>query len=129
MVRTRLRRLPDGRLRPIEAGWFGVLTIAAGLIVLVLGANVLAGAITFATVLLYTGVYTPLKRHTSFATHARAVLGALPPMIRWAAARGTLNLEAWMLFVASLLYLELLRGSRCSPMMFADLGTPPHRRF
>jgi protoheme IX farnesyltransferase len=104
MERTRLRPLPDGRLQPIEAGCFGVLTTAAGLIVLVVGANVLAGAITCATVLLYIGVYTPLKRQTPFATLAGAVPGALPPMIGWAAARGTLSVEAWVLFAIVFLW-------------------------
>lgn len=99
MDRTRLRPLPDGRLQPIEAGWFAAVMTTAGLIVLALGANRLAVAIAFITVLLYIGVYTPLKRRTPFATFVGAVPGALPPMIGWAAARATLGPEAWMLFL------------------------------
>ena len=104
MPRTRLRPLPAGRLRPIEAGWFAIVTTTAGLIVLALGANLLAAATAFATVLLYIGVYTPLKRRTAFATLVGAVPGALPPMIGWAAARATLSPEAWVLFLIVFLW-------------------------
>ncbi|MBI2833722.1 MAG: protoheme IX farnesyltransferase [Acidobacteria bacterium] len=104
MVRTRLRPLADGRLQPIEAGWFATVTITTGLIALVLGANLLAAATALATVLLYIGIYTPLKRRTAFATLVGAVPGALPPMIGWAAARGTLGPEAWVLFLIVFLW-------------------------
>lgn len=99
MQRTRLRPLPDGRLQPIEAGWFATVTITAGLILLAVGVNLLAATIAFATVLLYVGIYTPLKRRTPFATIVGAVPGALPPMIGWAAARATLSLDGWVLFL------------------------------
>jgi len=104
MNRTRLRPLPDGRLQPMEAGWFAIVTVSGGLIVLALGANLLAVAVGLLTLLLYVGVYTPLKRRTAFATLVGAVPGALPPMIGWAAARGTLSSEAWMLFLIVFLW-------------------------
>jgi protoheme IX farnesyltransferase len=46
----------------------------------------------------YALVYTPLKRVTSLATIIGAVPGALPPVIGWAASRGSVGLEAWVLF-------------------------------
>lgn len=104
MHRTRLRPLPDGRLQPMEAGWFAFVTVAGGLVVLALGANLLAAALSLLTLLLYVGLYTPLKRRTAFATLVGAVPGALPPLIGWAAARGTLSSEAWMLFLIVFLW-------------------------
>lgn len=98
MRRTRARPLPAGRLRPIEARNAGLALSAIGLLELALGANPLAAAVAFVTLVSYLVVYTPLKRRTSLATIAGAVPGALPPMIGWAAARGTLSIEAWTLF-------------------------------
>jgi len=63
-----------------------------------LGANWLAAGVAAATLASYALIYTPLKRVTSLATVIGAVPGALPPMIGWAAARGSLSLEAWVLF-------------------------------
>jgi protoheme IX farnesyltransferase len=46
----------------------------------------------------YFGVYTPLKKRTTLATAIGAFPGAVPPLIGWAAARGSLSLDAWILF-------------------------------
>ncbi len=70
----------------------------SGLLQIGLGANWLAAGIAAATLGSYALVYTPLKRVTSLATVIGAVPGALPPMIGWAASRGSLSLEAWVLF-------------------------------
>jgi protoheme IX farnesyltransferase len=43
-------------------------------------------------------VYTPLKRRTSLSTLVGAVPGALPPVIGWAAATGTISVPAIVLF-------------------------------
>jgi protoheme IX farnesyltransferase len=98
MRRTRMRPLPDGRVQPGEALVFGCALAAIGLMILTATANVLAAAVALATVLVYVAVYTPLKRRTSLATVVGAVPGALPPIIGWAAARGTLSVQAWTLF-------------------------------
>jgi protoheme IX farnesyltransferase len=47
---------------------------------------------------LYLGVYTPLKTRTPLATAVGAIPGALPPLIGWAAARGSLSVGGWVLF-------------------------------
>lgn len=98
MRRTRMRPLPDGRVGPREATVFGALLTALGLLQLGLGANWLTAGIAAATLACYALVYTPLKRVTPLATIIGAVPGALPPVIGWAAARGTLTVEAAVLF-------------------------------
>jgi heme o synthase len=98
MRRTRLRPVASGRLRLREAGWFAVALSVVGLFQLALGANLLAAGVALATIGSYAVVYTPLKTRTSLATVVGAVPGALPPMIGWAAATGTLSIEAWVLF-------------------------------
>ncbi len=98
MRRTQARPLPAGRLSMTEAGRFALMLAGIGLLQLALGANLLAAVVAFATIASYAFVYTPLKRRTSLATVIGAVPGALPPMIGWAAATGSLTIEAWVLF-------------------------------
>jgi protoheme IX farnesyltransferase len=98
MRRTRLRPVPDGRLRPAESLLFAMLSSAVGLLILVAGVNLLSALVALATLLIYVLVYTPLKRRTSFATVIGAIPGALPPVIGWAAARDSLSQGAWVLF-------------------------------
>jgi protoheme IX farnesyltransferase len=98
MKRTRLRPVPDGRLQPGESLLFATATSAGGLLILGAGVNLLSAAVAGATLLTYALIYTPLKRHTSFATVVGAIPGALPPVIGWAAATGSLDAGAWVLF-------------------------------
>ena len=69
-----------------------------GAVWLALAANVLACLVALATSVLYLGLYTPLKTRTTLSTAVGAIPGALPPLIGWAAARGSLSLGAWVLF-------------------------------
>jgi heme o synthase len=98
MRRTQHRPLPDGRVAAGEALVFGTGLSVAGLLMLAAGVNVLAAAVALATLASYAAVYTPLKSRTSLATVIGAVPGALPPVIGWAAATGTLSQGAWILF-------------------------------
>ncbi len=104
MSRTRMRPLPDGRVSPVEAGVFALMMAVGGLLVLAVGTNTLAAMVALATLVTYVGIYTPLKLRTSFATVVGAVPGALPPMIGWAAATGTVTREAWLLFAIVFLW-------------------------
>ena len=104
MRRTRARQLPDGRLAAAEAFAFATLLSAAGLIVLAAGVNRLSAAVALATLASYAAVYTPLKRHTSFATVIGAIPGALPPVIGWTAAVNSLSQGAWVLFAIVFLW-------------------------
>lgn len=98
MRRTAQRPLPAGRLQPDVALLCAGLLGGAGLLELALGANLLAAALAGATLVGYVCVYTPLKRVSSLATVVGAVPGAVPPMIGWAAVRGSLGPGAWALF-------------------------------
>lgn len=98
MRRTARRPLPSGQLTPLEAAVFGVGLTLAGTAYLALTTNGLASALSAVTIASYLLLYTPLKRVTSLATVVGAVPGALPPLIGWAAARGRLGVEAWVLF-------------------------------
>jgi len=98
MRRTRLRPIPGGRLRVADGTWFGTLLSAAGLIELTWKVNPLAAAVAAATLVSYVFVYTPLKRRTPLSTLVGAVPGALPPVIGWAAATGTIAIPAVVLF-------------------------------
>jgi protoheme IX farnesyltransferase len=98
MRRTRRRPIPGGRLRAVDGAWFGTLLSATGLIELTWKVNPLASAVAAATLVSYVFVYTPLKTRTSLSTLIGAVPGALPPVIGWAAATGTISIGAIVLF-------------------------------
>jgi len=98
MRRTAARPLPTGLLQPREVLIFGAATIVLGGAWLALATNFLAAFLALATSVLYLGLYTPLKTRTTLATAVGAFPGALPPLIGWAAARGSLSPAAWILF-------------------------------
>jgi protoheme IX farnesyltransferase len=104
MNRTKNRPLPDGRLQPREAVWFGILVVTAGLAYLALAVNLTSAGVTAVITLSYLLLYTPLKRRTSLCMLVGAIPGALPPVIGWVAARGTLDINAWVLFAILFLW-------------------------
>jgi len=104
MRRTAARPLPSGALAPAEAFWFGASLAAIGALELLLTTNVLAASLAVLTSLMYLGIYTPLKMRTTAATLIGAFPGALPPVIGWAAARGSLGAGAYVLFAILFLW-------------------------
>jgi len=98
MRRTDTRPLPDGRLHPQDALWFGVLLSSIGIAELSLFVNQLTAFMALLTLASYVFVYTPLKRRTSLSTIVGAVPGALPAVIGWTAATDTVSIEGWILF-------------------------------
>jgi protoheme IX farnesyltransferase len=99
MRRTASRPLPSGILRPAEALWFGVALAAVGAADLWVAGGWMASLLGVMTCLSYLLAYTPLKTRTAWATFVGAFPGAIPPMIGWAAASGTLDKGAWLLFL------------------------------
>jgi len=104
MHRTRGRPIPDGRLAPADALVFGALLTAFGVLYLAVMVDVLPAAVTAITSVAYLFAYTPLKRRTSLCSVVGAVPGALPPLTGWAAASGSLDLGAWMIFAIMFLW-------------------------
>jgi heme o synthase len=98
MRRTAGRPLPSGVLQPREALWFGITLSLAGALDLYFTAGPLAAGLGVATCLSYLLAYTPLKKLTVWATFIGAFPGAIPPMIGWVAATGSLDRGAWLLF-------------------------------
>ena len=98
MDRTRDRPIPTGKLAPGPALVWVLLLAVAGVGILLVWVNPLAAGLAAATVLVYAGVYTPLKQRTRWATEIGAVAGALPPLVGWAAAEGRIAPLGWFLF-------------------------------
>jgi len=104
MRRTAGRPIPAGRMTPARGWWVGIGLAAAGVGILAVTVNLLTSLLALATVLLYVGVYTPLKRMTPLNTMVGAIPGAIPPMMGWTAVTGEAGLPAWVLFAILFLW-------------------------
>lgn len=104
MRRTARRPLPAGRLHPAEALIFGLFASASGVIVLWLQVNPLASILALTALSSYLLMYTPLKKKTSLCTLVGAFPGAMPCLIGWAAARGSLDQESLVLYAMLFLW-------------------------
>ena len=104
MRRTSRRPVASGRIKPSHALWFGISLSLAGTVYLALAVNVLASLLALVTLLTYLFLYTPLKRKTPLCALIGTFPGAVPPLIGWAAARGRLDPEAWVLYALVFLW-------------------------
>jgi protoheme IX farnesyltransferase len=104
MRRTQARPLPSGRLEPAPALIFAIAISAAGFADLWFGANPLAALLGLFTLLTYLFIYTPLKQRSPHSTTFGSLPGAMPPLIGFAAASGTLTWDAWVLFAILFLW-------------------------
>jgi len=104
MRRTASRPLPAGRLPSGEALAFGVVVSLIGLFDLALFVNPLTALVAGSTLIAYVFAYTPLKTRTWWSTSVGAIPGAAPPLIGWAAARGTLDAGAAALFAIQFIW-------------------------
>jgi len=104
MRRTANRPLPSGKLLPWEALAFGTgLTLGAEVYLLVL-VNPLSALLGLTVIAGYLFAYTPLKTRSSLSTLVGAFPGAVPPLIGWTAATGSLSIEGWVLFAILFLW-------------------------
>ena len=104
MRRTQDRPLPAGRLDAWKALVFAIAISVAGFAELWFGANPLSAMLGLVTLLTYLFVYTPLKQRSPHSTTIGSIPGAMPPLIGFAAASGTLTWDAWVLFAILFLW-------------------------
>ncbi len=103
MNRTRHRPIPSGRLSASAAALWAGLSVGWGLLLLVTFVNPLTAGLALLVEILYLAVYTPLKRRSPLCTLVGAVCGAIPPVMGWTAATGSIGAGAWLL--AGILFL------------------------
>ena len=99
MARTASRPVASGRVSPRAALVFGCVLAGLSLVLMSLTLNVLAALLAFAGFVGYVGVYTVwLKRRTPQNIVIGGAAGAIPPLVGWAAERGSLSWTAVYLF-------------------------------
>jgi len=98
MTRTKNRPLPTERLNVSEAITFIVIVFLISIAILWIYTNPLTVMLSLVSMLLYSFVYTPLKRVGPIAVFVGAIPGALPPLLGWVAATGTITYEALIIF-------------------------------
>ena len=127
MHRTSNRPIPSGRVSPLAAVRFGIALQVASFLLLSLTVNVLSAALAFGGFVGYVGVYTMwLKRRTPQNIVIGGAAGAMPPLVAWAATRGSLSWTAIYLF-AIVFYWTPPHFWALSLLMkdeYADVGVP-----
>lgn len=104
MERTENRPIPAGLISPSTALLFGAVLGVFGTVYLTFLVNGLTGMLGALTFVSYVFVYTPLKRVTTLNTAIGAIPGALPPLMGWTAATGSLGAAGWTLFMILFLW-------------------------
>ncbi len=99
MARTATRPVPSGRVAPRAALIYGCGLAAASFVLMSLTLNLLAASLALTGFVGYVGVYTiALKRRTPQNIVIGGAAGAMPPLVGWAATRGSLSWTAVYLF-------------------------------
>lgn len=107
MNRTLNRPLPQERMGINESYVLASLMGIAGIAILWIFMNPLSGILGLIALILYTVVYTPLKRVTPFAVFVGAIPGAIPPLLGHVASTsgfGEIQFQAWILFVIQFMW-------------------------
>lgn len=86
MSRTRNRPLVRKLISTRGAVVFAVACGLVGTAGLYYGVNPTTAFLGFANIILYAGIYTPLKRISVLNTWVGAIVGGLPPLMGWTAA-------------------------------------------
>ncbi|MEK6783185.1 MAG: heme o synthase [Bacteroidota bacterium] len=98
MKRTMNRPLPTARLTVQEAMIFALICLLISIALLWFFTNPLTVILSLVSMVLYSFVYTPLKRVGPIAVFVGAIPGALPPLLGWIAATGSISHEAMIIF-------------------------------
>ncbi len=105
MSRTATRPIPSGRVQPQEALAFGLILSALSVLTLGVLVNWLSAALLALTIFFYAVIYSMwLKRSTPQNIVIGGAAGAIPPVIGWAAATGSVSLESFVLFLIIFLW-------------------------
>lgn len=107
MNRTQNRPLPQDRMSVNESFLLAFITGVSGVVILWVFMNPLSGLLGLLALILYTCVYTPLKRVTPLAVFVGAFPGAIPPLLGHVASTsgfGEIELGAWVLFVGQFMW-------------------------
>ena len=104
MGRTRNRPLPAGYINPASAILLSIVLGLSGASLLFFGTTWMATCLGIFNLVWYNLVYTPLKQKSPFALLIGAVTGAIPPMIGWCAAGGSIT-DSTILAVACFMFL------------------------
>lgn len=100
MQRTQKRPIPSGRLSPGQGLAFGVILTVIAFFIMVSFVNFLAAMLTLAGTIYYVLIYSILLKKTTVQNIViGGGAGAIPPLVGWAAATGSLNIPALFLFV------------------------------
>lgn len=91
MPRTAKRPLPSHLISPLHAFTFGSVTAVSGVALLYGCVNPLTASLGLLNIILYAGVYTPLKRLSVVNTWIGALVGGIPPLMGWAACTNSLD--------------------------------------
>ncbi|MEX2511274.1 MAG: heme o synthase [Cyclobacteriaceae bacterium] len=98
MKRTQSRPLPMNVISVTEAYWFTCITAFLGILILGYFTNMITTSLGILSMVLYIFVYTPLKRVGPIAVLVGAIPGAMPPLLGWTAATGSISYEAMIIF-------------------------------
>ena len=97
MARTCNRPIPSKRISSTHGFLASSAFFLLGMLLLFIGVNYLTALLALITLISYLLIYTPLKPYSPIAVLTGAIPGAIPPMMGWAAATGSLSIEAWIL--------------------------------
>ncbi len=104
MKRTMNRPLPTFRVTVTEALLFAMICFSAGFYLLAQYANMLTTSLAILSFVIYSFIYTPLKKVGPVAVYIGAISGGLPPLLGWTAATGTISLAALAIFLIQFLW-------------------------
>uniref|UniRef100_A0A060T4H2 Protoheme IX farnesyltransferase, mitochondrial n=1 Tax=Blastobotrys adeninivorans TaxID=409370 RepID=A0A060T4H2_BLAAD len=102
MTRTRNRPVVRGQLSPKQAFAFAAVSGTVGVGSLFFGVNPTVALLGASNILLYGGIYTSMKRTSILNTWVGAIVGAIPPLMGWAASGSLMEPGGWLL--AGILY-------------------------
>jgi len=119
MSRTRNRPIPSGQISVRGAWLVAGIYLFTGSVILLWLFPPIAFLLSLITLLWYNLIYTPLKKVTAFAVIPGSVTGALPPVIGWVAAGGSIT-DPGILLVAAFFFIGQIPHFWLLLLMFGD---------